>query len=63
MNLSRVARYILYGDQSGGPSGLQLAAKAGDGNAAGARGHVDCMKIIRDRAVAKAILIVTVPYQ
>lgn len=31
-----------------------------EGNAAGARGHVDCMEIIRDRAVAKAIPIVSV---
>jgi hypothetical protein len=31
-----------------------------EGNAAGARGHVDCMEIIKDRAVAKAIPIVTV---
>lgn len=26
-----------------------------EGNAAGARGHVDCMEIVKDRAVAKAI--------
>lgn len=31
-----------------------------EGNAAGSRGHVDCMEIIRDRAVAKAIPIVSV---
>lgn len=31
-----------------------------EGNAAGARGHVDCMEIIRDRAKAKAIPIVSV---
>ncbi len=31
-----------------------------EGNAAGARGHVDCMEIIKDNAVAKAIPIVTV---
>ena len=31
-----------------------------EGNAAGARGHVDCLEIIRDRAVAKAIPIVSV---
>lgn len=31
-----------------------------EGNAAGARGHVDCMEIVKDRAVAKAIPIVNV---
>lgn len=31
-----------------------------EGNAAGARGHLDCMEIIRDRAVAKAIPVVSV---
>ena len=31
-----------------------------EGNAAGSRGHVDCMEIVKDRAVAKAIPIVTV---
>jgi len=31
-----------------------------EGNAAGARGHVDCMEIVKDCAVAKAIPIVTV---
>ena len=31
-----------------------------EGNAAGARGHVDCMEIVKDRAVAKAIPIVQV---
>lgn len=33
-----------------------------EGNAAGARGHVDCMEIIRDRAMAKAIPIVSVTH-
>jgi Fe-S cluster assembly scaffold protein SufB len=33
-----------------------------EGNAAGARGHVDCMEILRDRAVAKAIPIVSVTH-
>lgn len=33
-----------------------------EGNAAGARGHVDCMEIIRGRAVAKAIPIVSVTH-
>ncbi len=31
-----------------------------EGNAAGARGHVDCMEIVKDSAVAKAIPIVQV---
>lgn len=31
-----------------------------EGNAAGARGHVDCMEIVKDKAVAKAVPIVNV---
>ncbi|HYQ48628.1 MAG TPA: SufD family Fe-S cluster assembly protein, partial [Thermodesulfovibrionales bacterium] len=31
-----------------------------EGNAAGARGHVDCMEIVKDKAVAKAVPIVHV---
>jgi Fe-S cluster assembly scaffold protein SufB len=31
-----------------------------EGNAAGARGHVDCMEIVKDHAVAKAVPIVQV---
>lgn len=31
-----------------------------EGNAAGARGHVDCMEIVKDRAVARAVPIVQV---
>jgi Fe-S cluster assembly scaffold protein SufB len=31
-----------------------------EGNAAGSRGHVDCMEIVKDRAVAKAVPIVNV---
>jgi hypothetical protein len=31
-----------------------------EGNAAGARGHVDCMEIVKDHAVAKAVPIVNV---
>ena len=31
-----------------------------EGNAAGARGHVDCMELLRDRAVARAVPIVSV---
>lgn len=31
-----------------------------EGNAAGARGHVDCMEIVKDNAVAKAVPIVSV---
>lgn len=33
-----------------------------EGNAAGARGHVDCTEILRDRATAKAIPIVSVTH-
>jgi Fe-S cluster assembly scaffold protein SufB len=33
-----------------------------EGNAAGARGHVDCMEIVKDSAVAKAIPIVNVTH-
>jgi Fe-S cluster assembly scaffold protein SufB len=33
-----------------------------EGNAAGARGHVDCMEIVKDRAVAKAIPLVQVTH-
>jgi hypothetical protein len=31
-----------------------------EGNAAGARGHVDCMEIVKDKATARAIPIVSV---
>jgi hypothetical protein len=31
-----------------------------EGNAAGCRGHVDCMEIVKDRAVAKALPLVQV---
>jgi Fe-S cluster assembly scaffold protein SufB len=33
-----------------------------EGNAEGARGHVDCMEIVKDRAVAKAVPIVNVTH-
>ncbi len=33
-----------------------------DGNAAGARGHVDCMEIVKDKATAKAVPIVNVTH-
>lgn len=33
-----------------------------EGNAAGSRGHLDCMEIIRDRATAKAVPIVSVTH-
>jgi Fe-S cluster assembly scaffold protein SufB len=33
-----------------------------EGNAAGARGHVDCMEIVKDHAIAKAIPIVNVTH-
>jgi hypothetical protein len=32
------------------------------GNAAGARGHVDCMELVRDQAVAKAVPVVNVTH-
>ena len=31
-----------------------------EGNAAGSRGHVDCMEIVKDRAIARAIPLVQV---
>ena len=33
-----------------------------EGNAANCRGHVDCMEIVKDRAVAKAIPLVQVTH-
>ena len=33
-----------------------------EGNAAGARGHVDCMELVKDRAVARAVPIVNVSH-
>lgn len=33
-----------------------------EGNAAGARGHVDCMEIVKDKAVARAVPIVSVSH-
>jgi Fe-S cluster assembly scaffold protein SufB len=33
-----------------------------EGNAAGARGHVDCLELVKDRAVAKAIPVVNVSH-
>jgi len=33
-----------------------------EGNAAGARGHVDCMEIVKDNAIARAIPIVNVTH-
>jgi Fe-S cluster assembly scaffold protein SufB len=32
------------------------------GNAAGARGHVDCLEIVKDQAVARAIPVVSVTH-
>jgi Fe-S cluster assembly scaffold protein SufB len=48
-----------------GIEGLEVKAKETltgitEGNAAGARGHVDCMEILKDKAVAQAIPIVKV---
>lgn len=33
-----------------------------EGNAAGARGHVDCMELVKDKAIAKAVPIVSVTH-
>jgi Fe-S cluster assembly scaffold protein SufB len=60
---------LLQGDNSRGLIKTRVAiedeAKAEitgitEGNAAGARGHVDCMEIVKDKAIAKAIPIVMV---
>lgn len=47
-------RVAIEGDATAEVTGIT------EGNAAGARGHVDCMEIVKDRAVAKAIPIVQV---
>ncbi len=64
-------RVVLAGDNSRGIIKTRVAieddARAEvtgitEGNAAGARGHVDCMEIVKDRAVAKAVPIVNVTH-
>lgn len=64
-------RVVLAGENARGliktriaVEGAALAEVTGitEGNAAGARGHVDCMEILRDQAVAKAIPIVSVTH-
>ncbi|MGE5300474.1 MAG: SufD family Fe-S cluster assembly protein [Acidobacteriota bacterium] len=47
-------RVALEGDAVSEVTGIK------EGNAAGARGHVDCMEIVKDNAVAKAVPIVNV---
>lgn len=47
-------RVAIEGDATAEVTGIT------EGNAAGARGHVDCMEIVKDRAVAKAVPIVQV---
>lgn len=49
-------RIALEGDSSAEVTGIT------EGNAAGARGHVDCTEIVRDNAVAKAIPVVNVTH-
>ncbi len=65
-------KVILAGDNSRGLIKTRVALEdeaeaevtgITEGNAAGARGHVDCMEIVKDSAVAKAIPIVTVTNQ
>jgi Fe-S cluster assembly scaffold protein SufB len=62
-------RVVLAGENSRGLIKTRIAVEDDavaevtgitEGNAAGARGHLDCMEIVRDRAVAKAIPIVSV---
>jgi uncharacterized protein len=47
-------RVAIEGDATAEVTGIT------EGNAAGARGHVDCMEIVKDRAVARAVPIVQV---
>ncbi len=62
-------RVVLEGDNSRGLIKTRVALEdeaeaevtgITEGNAAGARGHVDCMEIVKDNAIAKAIPIVNV---
>lgn len=48
------ARLVLEDDSSAEVIGIS------EGNAAGARGHVDCVEVVKDRAIARAIPIVNV---
>jgi len=50
------ARVAIEGDATAEITGIT------EGNAAGARGHVDCMEIVKDRAVAKAFPFVQVTH-
>jgi len=49
-------RIVLQDDASAEVTGIT------EGNAAGARGHVDCLELVKDRAVARAIPIVNVTH-
>lgn len=42
------------------PTSGEIIFDCTEGNAAGSRGHVDCLEIVKDNALAKAISIVNV---
>jgi hypothetical protein len=50
------SRIALDGDATAEVTGIT------EGHAAGARGHVDCMELVRERAVGRAIPIVQVTH-
>jgi Fe-S cluster assembly scaffold protein SufB len=69
--ISIIEKVVLEGENSKGLIKTRVALEdraqaevtgITQGNAAGARGHVDCMEIIKDNAVAKAIPIVNVTH-
>ena len=49
-------RIVLQDDAAAEVTGIT------EGNAAGARGHVDCLELVKDRAIARAVPIVTVTH-
>jgi len=49
-------RIVLQDDAAAEVTGIT------EGNAAGARGHVDCLELVKDRAVARAVPIVNVTH-
>jgi len=49
-------RIVLQDDAAAEVTGIT------EGNAAGARGHVDCLELVKDRATARAVTIVTVSH-
>jgi hypothetical protein len=62
-------KFVLAGENARGLSTARVAIEDDafaeitgitEGNAAGCRGHVDCMEIVKDRAVAKAMPLVQV---